>query len=133
LARTYQQRICIVDDDDAVRDSLRLLLESHGYDVDAFNSAAACLEERSGQSYDCFLVDLHMPGKSGIDLIETLRASGVAAPTFIITARMDPRLAVRAERAEVFGVLSKPVADRELISWLGRAGCGPDARRSVHQ
>jgi two-component system, LuxR family, response regulator FixJ len=116
-----------VDDDDAVRDSLRLLLESHGYDVDAFNSATTCLEERRSRSYDCFLVDLHMPGKSGIDLIETLRASGEDAPTFIITSRMDPKLAARVKRADVFGVLSKPVADRELISWLGRAGCGPVA------
>lgn len=122
-----------MDDDDAVRDSLRLLLESHGYCVDDFGSAAACLEERGGQFYDCFLVDLHMPGKSGLDLIETLRASGVDAPTFIITARMDPKLAARLQRAEVFGVLSKPVADRELISWLARAGCGPTASHSTLQ
>lgn len=122
-----------MDDDDAVRDSLRLLLESHGYNVDDFDSAKALLEESSCGLYDCFLVDLHMPEKSGIDLIETLRASGVEAPTFIITARMDPKLAARVQRAEVFGVLSKPVADRELISWLGRAGCGPDVAHCTSQ
>ena len=116
-----QPTVCIVDDDDAVRDSLCVLLDSYGMAVRAYASAGQFLEQPA-TAVDCLVFDLHMPDMTGLELAETLRARSIATPIIIITGRSDPNLASRLERAGVMVVLSKPVAEEELIASIKSAG-----------
>ncbi len=113
--------ICIVDDDEAVRDSMRILLESYGYPVRDYASAAAFLEDHRVTEPGCLLLDLHMPGMDGIELVELLRRRRVLTPAIIVTGQKDPLQLQRVEQAGVMALLNKPVADGELIGWIEHA------------
>jgi Response regulator len=105
--------IDIIDDDDAVRDSMHALLESFGFDVREYGSAEAFLSREATHS-DCMLVDQHMHGMTGVDLLENLRARGDRTPALMITGRCD---AVIEPRVRELGarVLHKPVKDEDLV------------------
>src|SRR5579864_9260327 len=92
--------VCAVDDDEAVRDSLRALLESHDISVRDYASAMEFLSDLNTQQSDpdCMILDLHMPGLSGIELLEVLRRRRIPVPVIILTGRGDADLRVRAER-----------------------------------
>src|SRR5258705_14022829 len=92
-------KIYIVDDDDAVRDSMRTLLESLGFDVTDFNSALSFLAHDCSNSTGCLLLDLHMPVMGGIELLEHMRERGTNVPTIVITGRGDAVLKERALRS----------------------------------
>jgi two-component system response regulator FixJ len=111
-------RICIVDDDDEVRASTRLLLESMDYSVEDFDAAEGLLRSIHESPADCLILDYHLPGLSGLDLLELLREQGVTMPAIIMTA--NPHLAARAARAGVAVVLHKPVEAENLSQWLDR-------------
>ena len=113
--------IAIVDDDDAVRDSLKALLESLGFEVKDFNSAREFLAERKVDASGCLLLDLHMPVMSGIDLLEHMRDNGPQLPTIVITGRSDGFLKERALRSGARAFIDKPVADDVLIAAIDRA------------
>ena len=106
----------IIDDDDAVRDSTRALLESYGYEVRDHASAENFLEEAAGK-VDCLLVDHHMSGMTGLALLEHLRAHGDRTPALMMTGRSDPTLEPRAAAIGV-KLLHKPVPEEQLILWL---------------
>ena len=107
----------IIDDDDAVRDSMRALLESHGYSVREFASAEAFLHLEGGKAI-CLLVDHHMPHLAGLDLLERLRAKGDHTPALVVTARSDAAIPLRAARIGV-KVLYKPYLEEQLVGWIG--------------
>lgn len=108
----------IIDDDDAVRDSTRALLESYGYEVRDYPSAEEFLvTERKS---DCLLVDQHMPGMTGLDLLELLRSKGNRTPALMMTGRSDPSLEPRAARIGV-KLLHKPVPEDQLVLWIEQA------------
>ena len=86
--------IDIIDDDEAVRDSTHALLESYGYEVREHPSAEAFLDH-SGQEPVCLLVDHHLPGMTGVELLEHLRAKGVQTPALVVTSRRDPAIVPR--------------------------------------
>lgn len=109
-------KIAIIDDDDAVRDSMLALLESYGHEVCGYPSAEEFLGPPKGQA-DCLLVDHHMSGMTGLDLLEHLRAEGDQTPALMITGRRDPTMVPRAERIGV-RVLQKPVAEELLVAWI---------------
>jgi len=109
----------IIDDDDAVRDSTRALLESYGYEVRDYASAERFLENPESRP-DCILVDQHMPGMTGLDLLEILRARGDKVPALMMTGRSDPALEPRAARIGV-KVLHKPVPEEQLVLWIEQA------------
>ena len=111
--------IVIIDDDDAVRDSMRALLESYGYEVRDHASAEAFLSH-SEKDIGCLLTDHHMPGMTGIDLLEHLRAIGDQRPALIITGRAEPVVKSRADRIGV-KVLQKPVKEEELVRSIEQA------------
>jgi FixJ family two-component response regulator len=111
----------IVEDDDAVRDSLRLLLRSHGMTVREFDSAAAFLDDKAHTACDCFLFDYNMPGMTGLELVERLREGGVSTPAILISAYPQSVPPDRAARAKIFALLPKSVTDRELTGAIGRA------------
>jgi two-component system, LuxR family, response regulator FixJ len=109
----------IIDDDDAVRDSTRALLESLGYEVRDHASAEMFLKA-AGSKADCLLVDQHMPGMTGLDLLEHLRANGDRTPAVMMTGRSDPSLEPRAARIGV-KLLHKPVPEDQLVRWIEQA------------
>lgn len=106
--------IVIVDDDDAVRDSTRSLLECHDYMVHDHPSAETFLSQTI-DGVDCLLVDHHLQGMTGLDLLERLRAAGDDTPALVITGCCNPTIIARAERIGV-KILLKPVFDAYLIS-----------------
>lgn len=111
----------VVDDDEAVRDSTRALLESHGLEVRVYPSATEFLVASPNHSKGCVLLDLHMPGMSGLELLETLQARGSKIPIIAMTGRGDTTLKARAVRAGAVTLLDKPVTQSTLLDTLARA------------
>ena len=110
-------RIDIIDDDDAVRDSTRALLEAYDYyEVREYASADDFLRHSNGDAA-CLLVDQHMPGMMGIELLEHLRAKGDQTPALMITGRSDPTLEPRAASIGV-KLLHKPLEEQRLLLFL---------------
>jgi FixJ family two-component response regulator len=113
--------VCIVDDDEAVRDSMRVLVESYGHPVQDYPSAIAYLGGQRESEPGCLLLDLHMPGMDGLELVELLRRRRVQTPAIIVTGRRDPSQMQRVKDAGVLALLNKPVTDDELMGWVERA------------
>jgi two-component system response regulator FixJ len=115
-------RIAIVDDDAAVRESLRFLLEVSGFAVDTFASAAEFQTGRAAVNPGGMILDHHMPIVSGLELVAQLRAAGDALPVLLITGSPSPAI---AERAAALGVrvAEKPPSEHELLAFArGIAG-----------
>jgi two-component system response regulator FixJ len=110
--------VAVVDDDDAVRDSLRFLLESAGFSVASFGSAAQFLNEASLDDLFCLVVDQHMPGQTGLQLINSLRSQGARLPVALITGSPSADLVRQAGELGVARVLEKPLDDEVLLHFL---------------
>jgi FixJ family two-component response regulator len=113
--------VYVVDDDDAVRDSLRSLLESHGLTVQDYASADDFLTDRQQPKAGCLLLDLHMPGMTGLQLLCKLRKDCSRLPVIVITGRSNPTLNQQIAQAGVFAMLEKPTND-EVLLWTIRGG-----------
>lgn len=107
--------ICIVDDDEAVRDSLCLLLESGGLATRSYVSADAFLQAGE-QDMACLILDLHMPGISGLELLRQLRRQGLSQPVIVVSGRRDARLDAEIQSAGATDLLSKPFDDGILLN-----------------
>lgn len=118
--------IFVVDDDEPVRDSTCALLESHGMPVCAYASADALLRAAALKHGDCLIIDNHMPGMTGIELVEELRANGIKIPIIMFTGRGDAILKQRAIRAGVLIVLDKPVNEDHLLQAIAIAKLAVD-------
>ena len=108
--------IFIVDDDAAVRDSLRLLLECEGFEAREFASARQFLDARPNGHRDCLILDVHMPEMSGLELLEMLRRRGDMLPVIMITARPDAATRNRARAAGALAVVEKPHGPEEVVN-----------------
>jgi len=115
------RKVYVVDDDDAVRDSMRALLETLGMDVRDYPSAQEFLTDLCKCPEGCLLLDLHMPGMSGMELLEVLRTRSSRLPVIAITGRSDPLLKDRVMRSGALALLDKPVDEAMLMNALGRA------------
>lgn len=116
----------IVDDDEAVRRSLAMLLESLHQPVATYASAEAFLAATSapeGLAPGCVLVDVRMEAMDGISLIETLRRQGVSLPMVVVTGHGDVPLAVRAMRAGAMDFVEKPYAEERILEAVRLALC----------
>ena len=113
--------ILVIDDDDMVRDSLRALLESHGFNVVDFESGRLFLAGRQGICGGCVLLDVHMPEMTGLDVIKALRDTGDQVPVILITGRSDPLVEAKAVAYGAIAVLDKPLAHPLLFAAIGRA------------
>jgi len=110
--------VAVVDDDDAVRDSLRFLLEIAGYAVATFASGAEFLKDAPLGDLTCLVVDQHMPDQTGLQLIGRLRAQGVDLPVALITGSPTPDVLRQAQTLGVAKVLEKPLDDDVLLDFI---------------
>lgn len=113
--------VYVVDDDEAVRDSTRVVLESYGMNVRTFRSARDFLAEVEDDTKGCLLLDQHMPEMTGLEVLEVLKVNGRSIPVIMITARSDPGFRERALRAGAVALLDKPVADDDLVRAIDTA------------
>jgi FixJ family two-component response regulator len=117
-----QGKVYIVDDDYWVRDSMRLLLESVGYDARAYRDAedfSKAYAPDSGAA--CVVLDVRLPGASGLELLERLRGENIDVPIIIVTGYADVPMAVRAMKAGAVDFLQKPYSDQTLLDTVHRA------------
>ncbi|HEY0832474.1 MAG TPA: response regulator, partial [Azospirillum sp.] len=103
--------VFVVDDDDAVRDSLQVLLECAGFRVESFASPADFLASDAPRRAGCLLVDVRMPEMSGLEVQERLAGAGHALPVIVMTGHADVPLAVRAMKAGAVDFVEKPFDD----------------------
>jgi two-component system, OmpR family, response regulator MprA len=110
--------VLVVDDDYAIRESLDRSLRANGYDVQLANDGTQALRALEGAAYDAVVLDVLMPGRSGIDVCHTLRAAGNRVPILILTARDTVSDRVAGLEAGADDYLVKPFALEELIARL---------------
>ena len=106
----------IVDDDEAVRQSLAFLLSSAGLAVRLYDSAAAFLAGLSGAQGGCLITDVRMPGMTGIELLHELKAKACGLPAIVITGHGDVPLAVEAMKAGAIDFIEKPFDEEAILS-----------------
>jgi len=113
--------VFVVDDDPSVRRSLTRLLASAGYTVEAFASAKEFLVREPYTGPCCLVLDVRMPGLNGLDLQETLAATGRRMSIVFVTGHVDVPMSVRAMKRGAADLLTKPVDDRDLLAAIRRA------------
>jgi two-component system response regulator FixJ len=107
--------VCIIDDDEAIRESLRLLLYAGGLTSFVYESADNFLEEEEHPTFDCMLLDMRMPGTDGLELFRILNKKHLPYPVIFITGHGDIPLAVSAIKLGAYDFLTKPFQDGELL------------------
>ena len=112
--------IVIVDDDEAVRDSLGALVEAKGFKAVVFSSGHDFLRHPRSSEPDCILLDLNLPLVSGWDVLEALSARGSEAAVIVMTGGADANTERRAAESGVAAVLNKPVRPQVLIDEISR-------------
>ncbi len=117
---TITQRIFIVDDDAAIRDSLRMLLEGTGFEVQTYDSAQKFLKSEIPKD-GCVIADIRMPDMGGLELQEQIVARGLGLPVIVITGHGDVPLAVRAMVAGAIDFIEKPFDEERMLSSVRRA------------
>lgn len=120
----------VVDDDDALRDSLQFLLEEAGLAVRTYDGPQALLNAVGGLEAGCILTDVRMPQMTGLELIRRLRAEGVKDPVIVMTGHADVPLAIEAMRLGVADFIEKPFDDDLLIGALETALAAGEAGRA---
>jgi len=113
--------VFVVDDDQAMRTSLQWLIESTGMQVKTFESADAFLSNFFPERAGCLLLDVRMPGMSGLELQSYLAREGYQLPVIIITGHGDVGMAVKAMRAGAMDFIEKPFHDEDLLRSIQRA------------
>jgi FixJ family two-component response regulator len=115
------ETVFVVDDDAAVRDSLELLLRSMDLPVETFASGTEFLEAYRPETAGCLVLDVRMPGISGVELQEKLAALGSNLPIIFITGHGDVPMAVRALKAGAVDFIQKPFSDQDLLDKIHQA------------
>ncbi len=118
---TSEATVFIVDDDEAVRDSLGLLLRSAGYRARCYGSAQDFLKAFDPRDYGCLVLDIRMPGMTGLELQKHLTEIGCTIPIVFITGHGDIPMAVEAVRLGAVDFLQKPFRDQELVDRINDA------------
>lgn len=113
--------VYVVDDDEAFRDSLRWLLESSGYRVVAYDSADRFLEGYRSGTGACLVLDVRMPGKTGLELQQDLNRRGVTIPMIFVTGHGDVPMAVNALKSGALDFIEKPFKDEDLLALIEKA------------
>jgi FixJ family two-component response regulator len=108
--------IAVVDDDPSILKALRRMLRSAGYDVGVFGSAQEFLRSLAFRSPQCLVLDVHLPGMTGIELHDRLRNLGCQLPIVFITANDTPQTRTAASHSEGTALLFKPFGNTALLA-----------------
>jgi two-component system response regulator FixJ len=114
-----EQAVYVIDDDDAVRNSICMLLETYGMTGCPYPSGAAFLADLPGK-HGCLIVDVDMPKMNGLELLDRLRGRGIAMPVIIMTGALTARIREVADRTGAT-LLRKPFRPGELIAYIEKA------------
>ena len=121
--------VYVVDDDEAVRDSLTLLLKAVGLASQTFSSAAEFLNHYDPEQHGCLVADIRMPGMSGLDLQDELNRGGAQIPLIFITGHGDVPMAVDAMKSGALDFIEKPFRDQDLLDRVQQALAWDKERR----
>jgi two-component system, LuxR family, response regulator FixJ len=110
--------VCVVDNDDWVCDSMTVLLETHGFSVSAYASGAQFLGDAERVKAKCLIIDQHMRGMDGLEVVAKLRGEGVFLPTVLISGRLDAGITQRANELGVRAILEKPFRVARLVELI---------------
>jgi FixJ family two-component response regulator len=113
--------VSIIDDDESMRLALVGLIRSLGYEARGFASAHEFLDGGQESSVSCLIVDIQLPGMTGIELMELLRSKKNRVPVIVITARNEPGLEERAAASGAIGYLKKPFPPQTLVDCIETA------------
>jgi FixJ family two-component response regulator len=116
--------IAILDDEPLMRKALRRLLMSRGFRVKEYERGEELIAALGSNSLDCLLLDLHMPGPNGFDVLETWRSRRIAVPVIVITAHDEPGMAERVLALGASAYLKKPVEKQALLAAIEAANNG---------
>jgi two-component system response regulator FixJ len=116
-----QRRVAVIDDDEAVLDSLRMLLEAEGFEVETFERACTFLERSEAGLPGCLVTDVRMPDMDGLELLRALAARTPLPPVIVITGHGDVPLAVQAMKLGARDFLEKPFDPRSLLASIRTA------------
>jgi FixJ family two-component response regulator len=120
--------IFVVDDDPAVRETLSVVLSAGGYQVICFADGVALLKVARSRTPACILLDVHIPGESGLDILKELHGEDYPAPIFMISGQGDIAMAVEAIKGGALDFIEKPFRGSEIVARLDEA-IGSYARR----
>src|SRR6266699_2590954 len=113
--------IFVVDDDPAVRETLSVVLSAGGYEVICFADGAALLAVARSRAPAAILLDVHIPGKSGLDILRELHGEDYPAPIFMISGKGDINMAVSAIKSGALDFIEKPFRGSDLVARLNEA------------
>jgi FixJ family two-component response regulator len=125
--------VFVVDDDEGARNSLRFLLKSVGLQATAFNSAQEFLAAYAPSQAGCLVLDVRMPGMSGLDLQQELNRRGAVIPVIFVTGHGDVPMAVEAVQHGAFDFVQKPYREQEMLDRIQRALAKDRANRQALQ
>jgi FixJ family two-component response regulator len=114
--------VYVVDDDESIRRALKRLLRSAGYHAVTFNSAEEFMEATYWRGEGCLVLDIRLPGMTGLDLQEKLVALGAKYPVIFMTAHDNPQWRERANKAGAVAYLRKPFDEESLLDAIHLAG-----------
>jgi len=115
------QRVFVVEDDQAVRDALAVLLEANGYDVQTFGSGGAFLRQSNPGTGDVLVLDISMPGLDGVEVSQNLRDRGVTCPIVVISGLRDNAFQRAVEKIRPMAAFRKPLSGHDLLAACGGA------------
>src|SRR5499433_1116457 len=118
---TPRGEIFVVDDDPAVRETLSMVLSAGGYQVICFADGAALLAVARGRIPAAILLDVHIPGKSGLDILKELHGEDYPAPIFMISGQGDIAMAVSAIKSGAIDFIEKPFRGNEIVTRVREA------------
>jgi FixJ family two-component response regulator len=121
--------VFVVDDDPAVREALQSLLRSVGLRVELFDSVPAFRASKKPDVPSCLVLDVRLPGKSGLEFQDELQTANIPIPIIFITGHGDIRMSVRAMKAGAVEFLTKPFRDQELLDAIQSAIMSDRSRR----
>lgn len=113
--------ISVIEDDIAVQDSLRALLESANLDVETFATGSAFLDALGARRHGCVVLDIDLPDMNGLEVLDRLRSAGFDLPVILITGRLDRMTRNRLGDTSAIALLEKPMRDDLLLETIEQA------------